>query len=359
MILLKKLYHAGIHGNLYRWFCSYIERRTQAVVLNGFISSWITTPSGVPQGSMLSPLLFAIFINDIGTCFHHSKIFLFADDMKILKHVENNHDSDKLQEDLLRFDNYCARNKLDLNIAKCHVITFSRGRSVSYVNYFIRGEILKRVSEIGDLGVIQDSKLIYDKHIDAMVTKAYKALGFVLRASSCFSNIKTIKILYCTYVRSILEYCSQVWNPQYDCYEARIERIQKRFINYLQFRTHVFDSDYEQSCRRFHLLPLSWRRDIADIAYFINIINGKVDCSDLLSKINFRVPTFSTRKISPFAIPLAKTNYQQNTFFYRTPANLNRLLQGCDFDIYANSTDSIKRRVAVIFLGSQDSQVQA
>uniref|UniRef100_A0A2H1WPT2 SFRICE_019270 n=1 Tax=Spodoptera frugiperda TaxID=7108 RepID=A0A2H1WPT2_SPOFR len=76
---------AGIHGDLYRWFCSYVENRTQAVVLQGYTPGWTSVPSGVPQGSILGPLLFILFISDIKYCFKHSYILLYADDMKILK----------------------------------------------------------------------------------------------------------------------------------------------------------------------------------------------------------------------------------------------------------------------------------
>ncbi|PZC78085.1 hypothetical protein B5X24_HaOG202620 [Helicoverpa armigera] len=83
-VLMQKLYYAGIHGDLYRWFSSYIDNRTQAVVLRGYSSSWKSVPSGVPQGSILGPLLFTLFISDIKYCFRNSHILLYADDMKVL-----------------------------------------------------------------------------------------------------------------------------------------------------------------------------------------------------------------------------------------------------------------------------------
>ncbi|CAH2097404.1 unnamed protein product [Euphydryas editha] len=95
-LLLEKLYLAGIHGSLFRWFSSYIENRSQAVVLNGFSSAWCQVPSGVPQGSLLGPLLFNIFINDISSCFHHSQFLLYADDMKIFRTIKNSTDCNLL-----------------------------------------------------------------------------------------------------------------------------------------------------------------------------------------------------------------------------------------------------------------------
>lgn len=75
--LLSKLRNIGIHGDLLRWLISYIDMRSQAVVIKNYISSWVTVPSGVPQGSLLGPLLFAIFVNDISDCFHNSKLLCF------------------------------------------------------------------------------------------------------------------------------------------------------------------------------------------------------------------------------------------------------------------------------------------
>ncbi|CAF4810088.1 unnamed protein product [Pieris macdunnoughi] len=123
-ILLGKLWAVGIHGDLFCWFKSYIEKRSQAVVLQGFASRWINITSGVPQGSMLGPLLFILFVNDIQTCFLHSKILLYADDMKILKYISTKEDSSDLQEDLNRFEAYCQINKLDLNVSKCFSMTY-------------------------------------------------------------------------------------------------------------------------------------------------------------------------------------------------------------------------------------------
>lgn len=87
--------------------------------MKGYVSGWNYVPSGVPQGSILGPLLFTLFISDIKKCFEHSYILLYADDMKIHKVIKNISDAKLLQNDLTRFEEYCVLNKLQLNVAKC------------------------------------------------------------------------------------------------------------------------------------------------------------------------------------------------------------------------------------------------
>ncbi|CAG9103056.1 unnamed protein product [Plutella xylostella] len=151
-LLLQKLHIIGVRGHLLDWFRSYLNNRKQAVVLNGFTSSWRSIPSGVPQGSLLGPLLFIIFINDIDTCFINSNYLLFADDMKIFRKVDNSLDEALLQDDLQRLDQYCTNNSLDLNVDKCYFIVFTRKRKPFMCSFKIKNQPLNQVYSTKDLG---------------------------------------------------------------------------------------------------------------------------------------------------------------------------------------------------------------
>lgn len=338
-LLLSKLSDMGISGDLLRWFSSYIDNRTQAVVASNYISSWVTIPSGVPQGSLLGPLLFVVFVNDIEHCLKTSRLLCFADDMKIYTRVSSRTDAEALQSDLIRLEEYCAQNYLDLNPSKCIVVTYSRKRKVTHFDYRLAGQVLQRESEVRDLGVFHDSKLIYDTHISTIVSKAHKALGFIKRCSKDFNRIKTIKILYCTLVRSNLEYATQIWNPRYNTYIASIENIQRKFIRYLCYRTRVpYNSgDYLTMCRKHHLLPLVHRREIADLIYLLKIASSTIDCPELLSRISLRAPAKVLRFNPPLDVPPSSTNYRQNTFVWRASNNYNLLCKNYDFDIFCTS----------------------
>ncbi|KAA5579648.1 hypothetical protein F3H14_37965, partial [Pseudomonas aeruginosa] len=127
--------------------------------VNGHASSWSGIPSGVPQGSLLGPLMFNIFINDIGTCFRSSDFLLYADDMKVYRKVNSSNDCQMIQEDLLRLEEYCHLNKLDLNVSKCFAMTFTHKTTPVKFTYQLIGTNLANVDEFCDLGVTHDRKL--------------------------------------------------------------------------------------------------------------------------------------------------------------------------------------------------------
>lgn len=354
-MLLGKLKGVGVRGSLLEWLSSYVAGRKQAVVLNGYESAWMSIPSGVPQGSQLGPLLFVISIQDIDSCFINSNVLLFADDMKIFRVVNNVSDASLLQQDLLRLDGYCTTNKLDLNVSKCFFLTFTRKLNPYISNYSIKYLPLTRVYESKDLGVIHDSGLVFEKHIGSVVGKASKALGFVMRSSKSFRKMKTVKILYCAYVRSHLEYASQIWNPCYDIYRGRLERVQRKFIRYLGFKFKMPKLKYHNQCAKLHLLPLNLRRDIADLTFLMKVARGIIDCPELLCKLKIKVPTHSVRRRPLLQTPLAHSNYRQNSFINRACALFNRLFSSNsdgdnDVDIFCSSFFSLRKAIIKNFL---------
>jgi hypothetical protein len=350
-MLLSKLYNIGISGDLLRWFSSYIDNRSQAVVVNNYMSGWVAVPSGVPQGSLLGPLLFNIFINDISKCIIHSELLCFADDMKIYRKLKSSQDSVLIQSDLARLDDYCQTNKLDLNPSKCFSVTFSRKRNLISSTYILKGQSLNRVSFMKDLGVVHDSKLLFDLHIDGIVGSALRALGFIMRNSAHFTQAKTLKVLYCSLVRSKIEYASQIWNPCYTTYIDRIERIQKRFLKHLCFKLKCsyVSSNYLSTCKKHHILPLYKRREIADTTYILNITSGNIDCPDLLSKLSFNTPTRSKRHFPPISLKCTSSNYRQNSFLSRASRSLNSLSREIDIDVFNCSIPSVRRKLACRF----------
>lgn len=359
ILLLKKLLAIGIRGDLFRWFSSYVENRSQAVVLNGYKSNWTNIPSGVPQGSLLAPLLFIIFVFDISNCFKNSQFLLFADDMKIFRTVNDAIDSALLQDDLLQFDIYCLNNKLDLNVSKCFTVSFTRKRNVFNNNYSLKNKPLLTLHEIRDLGVIMDSKLIFDTHINSITSKAYKALGFIIRSCKNLRRLKSVKVIYCAFVRSHLEYASQVWNPSYKVYINKLESIQKKFIRHIKFKFKLPRLPYNQLCIKLHLLPLHVRRYITDITYLMKIAQSLVDCPALLAKLHLLVPSRSQsrRRLSLF-VPWARTNFRQNSYFIRAIRSFNDLcIENEDIDLFASSISVIRKVLTSKFCDSVEASL--
>jgi hypothetical protein len=157
--------------------------------------------------------------------------------------------------------------------------------------------------------------------------------------------MKTLKILYCTFVRSILDYGSEIWNPLYNKYIDRIEHIQMKFIKYLCYRAKIpySSNKYLQLCKRFHLLPLYKRREIADIVYFLKIITSTIDSPELLSKFKFNVPTRSSGHYTPIYKPLVSSNFRQNSYVMRASESVNLLCKKTNFDIFHGGATAARR----------------
>lgn len=224
LILINKLSKCGIQGTLLKWFISYLSRRKLIVNFGGSKSEPFYPSTGVPQGSVLGPILFAILINDLCDDLK-CNILLFADDAKLFRIINSPKDSEDLQHDLNNIAKWCDKNKLKLNIAKCNFIVFSNRHEKTTVNYFINNTELTEVDTIGDLGVTFDNRLRFDMHIENIIKKANKMIGFVLRISSDFTNLECINLLYNTLVRSKLEYCTAVWTPFQQIHIINIEKI--------------------------------------------------------------------------------------------------------------------------------------
>lgn len=320
LLMLKKLAFNGIKGNLLRWFASYLSKRTQKIMIAGHESSTAEVTSGVFQGSVLGPLLYILFINDISQCFIHSKFLMFADDLKIYRQVIDHHDTILMQNDLDRFNNYCSRNKLSLAYDKCVHITFTRNRNKIMSNYHIGNATIKNVPAVKDLGILFDEKLIFDQHIDHITTKAYRALGFVLRAAKPFRKASSYTILYKALIRPNLEYASNIWNPYYDIYSQKIELIQKKILRATHFRTLQGKIPYKDLLTNYNLTRLSDRRTALDMTTLYRICNDLFNSPELLERINFRAPSFRTRSQELFASNKCRTNAGRR-------APLNRLME--------------------------------
>lgn len=310
-ILLQKLCELQINTRIINLIKSYLENRTQIVCVYGEKSDPIVPHSSVPQGSILSPLLFALFINDLPQLIQ-SNILLYADDLKIFSKVKDINDSRTLQMDIETIVNWCRNNNLQINISKCNVISFTRKREVSlqYFNYNIRGNTLNRVCAIKDLGVTFDSKLTFENHVNNITSKAYRMLGFISRSLNHFKQLQTYKLLYFTYVRSNLEYCTSVWSPYCDIRISAIERVQRRFTRIIYRRFHYpGEKNYHMRNVRLDLLSLEERRTISDELTLYKIYSNRLNTT-LNNQIRLNTVTRFTRQNNIFYLPHVTTNVE-------------------------------------------------
>jgi hypothetical protein len=188
-ILLCKLREFGLSESLLQFFASYLGSRKQFVMCNGFRSKEITVSSGVPQGSVLGPLFFIMFINDISVNIE-SNILMYADDLKVYRKISNTHDCEMLQRDIIRIQEWCKCNNLFLNVQKCHAMSYTNKSTTILFDYHIDHCLLTRDNMICDLGITFDTRLTFSNHINVIVSGALRSLGFIIRCTKNFSDIK-------------------------------------------------------------------------------------------------------------------------------------------------------------------------
>ena len=283
--LLKKLKSHGISGKLLDWIEEWLCKRRQRVVLKGKTSEWEEVTSGVPQGSVLGPLLFIIFINDIESNIV-STLSKFADDCKITSKVTNDDDTECVQEDVESLGEWSDKWQLIFHPDKCK--TLHLGYNNRKKEYSLKGNKLKEVAEEKDLGIIITQDMKFKRHIAETVKKANKILGMIRRSITC-KDQEIIMRFYKSLVRPILDYGSGIWNPYQKQDIEKIEKIQRRATKMIRGMRKL---TYGERLRRCKLMTLEERRRRYDLIETFKIMKGiyKIDKTQL-----FEVNNDSTR----------------------------------------------------------------
>ena len=181
-MLIHKLHKLGFSGKLLLWIRDYLTDRSQRVVLVSVSSDFVPVTYGVPQGSILGPSLFLFFINDMPDCAEHSILSLFADDAKYFRKINNVDDCERLQHDLNSLDEWSQVWKLNFNVIKFKVASFTRNTKHIVFNYHLNGTILENVSCYNDLGVTVDKSLSFNNHISNVINKCNRVNGMIRRS---------------------------------------------------------------------------------------------------------------------------------------------------------------------------------
>ena len=265
--LLAKLRAHGIGGNLLKWIESWLKDRKQRVCLRGSSSSWSRVGSGVPQGSVLGPVLFLIFINDLDLGVT-GDILKFADDTKLLGRVENEAGSVSLQDDLNRLMNWSTTWQMQFNASKCKVMHIGN-RNPKY-SYSMNQHVLEETSKERDLGYIMSSDAKPSFHCHQAYSRANRMLGLISR-TFVGRDPRILLCLYKTLVRPHLEYAVSAWSPQYKKDKALLERIQHRFTRMFPGFSKL---SYEDRLQRLGLWSLEERRNRADLIEVYKILTG-------------------------------------------------------------------------------------
>ena len=220
--LLKKLEHYGIRGPTNRWINSFLSKRTQTVVFEGSSSYTAPVKSGVPQGSVLGPCMFLLFMNDLPDALT-SQVRLFADDTLVYLTVNTQDDAHRLQADLNKLAEWGQRWLMEFNAEKCQVLRVTRRRHIVEHQYTLHGKELETCTAAKYLGITISSDLRWNKHVDEVCSKANKTLGF-LRRNLRVSSPKLKTLAYFSLVRPLVEYAAPAWDPHTDKTSTSLKR---------------------------------------------------------------------------------------------------------------------------------------
>ena len=275
--LLRKVRAHGIEGKILGWIRSWLTDRRQRVVINGSKSDWGQVESGVPQGSVLGPLLFLIYINDLDSGIS-SDVSKFADDTKIGRLIRSDSDVIALQEDLDRLNEWSSKWQMQFNTSKCKVLRVGRGKP--HNRYTLNREELVCSEYEKDLGVIVNSDLRLSKQCIEARNKANRVLGFIFRSVKSRSPEVILK-LYLALVRPHLDYAVQFWSPYYRKDIGLLEAVQRRMTKRIQ---GMRDIPYNRRLKMLKLHSLERRRLRGDLIEVFKWYRGynKGDISKVL-----------------------------------------------------------------------------
>ena len=314
--------------------------RTQRVRVRQSMSQTRPVQSGVPQGSVLGPLLFLLFIDDVSHFFPPSaKCKLFADDLK--SYVAASDNSNQVNVSLLldAITDWSLTWQLPLSPSKCNWMIISNRLPSQTLSFTLAGCCLQQTDEVKDLGILFNSRLGFDSHITNIIVKAKQRI-FLLKRSFVYSNSSVLVKGFKTYVLPILEHCSPVWSPSAVGDILRLESVQRSFTKSLP---HFDKLSYAERLCKSGLCSLERRRLCADLILFYKLIHKLIE-SDLLSSITFEPSRTRGNSLKVKHLP-ARLNLRLNFYTVRTIRVWNTLPEAV---VCSDSVDSFRRALCDI-----------
>jgi len=335
--LMVKLKWYGVDKSLLRWISEFVGRREMRVVVGGVGSHWGPVSSGIPQGSILGPLLFVLYVNELPSLMK-SRVKLFADDTKLWRSIKNNQDAQLLQDDVSTLIEWSGDWLLKLNIDKCKKLSVG---NTPYSEYYIEEgsikTIIQAVREEKDLGIFVSEDLKWSLQCGKAASKAMMALGLIKRTFPCL-NKELFLTLYSTYVRPHMEFCVQAWSPYLQKDIATLERVQRRATKLVK---RISKLSYQDRLRYLGLYSLERRRKRGDLIETFKILSKLDDTDPDLFFERSRTTHLRGHSMKLFK-KRSTTTARRNFFSQRVVDDWNGLPEEV---VGATSVDSFKRRL--------------
>ena len=354
-ILLTKLGHYGIRGVALEWIKSYMSNRSQSVSLNDCTSMVKSVNCGIPQGSILGPLLFLIYVNDLAFVSDILFTVMFADDTSIfVKNKNISVISDMLNAELAKISTWLQANRLSLNVDKSSFMLFkgSNGEDID-LNISVNSKPLTRVTKVKFLGVIVDEKLSWKPHIGYISRKISKSLGIMYKIRK-YVNTKSLRHLYFTLVYPYLLYRNIVWGTAYKTHLTTLTVLQNKIIRCMGYKqaSHTnTDSLYSEM----RIMKFQAMNEYLTCILMYNWYNATVpELFNCYFKFNFNVHEHNTRISKGLHVPSVKTELGKKCIAYRGTVLFNKLLvknadMNCSVQIFKRNIKRVISQIWYVF----------
>ncbi len=338
--LLHKLKGYNITGKVHKWIEGFLIGRRQRVLVNNIPSREERVTSGVPQGSVLGPVLFLIFINDLPDALDVA-VRIFADDTKIFQEVNEKEDQLILQDNLHKLEEWAERWQMRFHPQKCTVMHI--GKDIEEFQYTMKTDgqnvNLKYTTEEKDLGVLTDNLLQFEQHCETAVNKANRILA-VIRRSFKYIDKDVMLTLYKSLVRPHLEYGNTIWHPKLKRVIKSLESVQRRATKMVPSLANL---SYPERLKELNLPTLVYRRRRGDMIQAYKIFHNQYD---LDKDIFFQTPTDCRTRGHPYKVfkERASSSVRRNFFSHRVVELWNDLprevVTSPDVDTFKESLDN-------------------